>query len=142
MLMGGTAGNDADESPPPSHSYNPAATKAGADSAAERPACRTAIGRRKGRNGPGRLADHRNLPSALSTHIMKFTLDCDALTELLSLSQDGELPLTTRSRMRLHLVTCQACRNFDDQLRFLRSVLKELNAQARSDRRPDNERLH
>jgi predicted anti-sigma-YlaC factor YlaD len=73
---------------------------------------------------------------------MKFTLDCRALAELLSRSQDGELPLPTRSRMRLHLVTCRACRNLDDQLRFLRSVLKELSAQARSDRRPDNERLH
>jgi hypothetical protein len=28
--------------------------------------------------------------------------------------------------MRLHLVTCQACRNVDEQMRFVRTAVQEL----------------
>jgi predicted anti-sigma-YlaC factor YlaD len=57
---------------------------------------------------------------------MKLMLDCRALARLLSHSQDDALPLAMRTRMRLHLVTCQACRNVDEQMRFVRTAMHEL----------------
>jgi predicted anti-sigma-YlaC factor YlaD len=73
---------------------------------------------------------------------MKLLLDCRTLTKLLSQSQDDDLPLTVRSRMRLHLVSCEACRNLDEQLRFLRSVLSELKADRSATRKPGGPHLH
>ncbi len=57
---------------------------------------------------------------------MKLKLDCRALVRLLSQSQDGTPPVTRRARMRLHLVTCESCRNVDEQMRFLRTATQEL----------------
>ena len=55
---------------------------------------------------------------------MKLMLDCRALAKLLSQSQDDAPPLAIRVRMRLHLMTCQACRNVDEQMRFVRKAMQ------------------
>ena len=55
---------------------------------------------------------------------MKLMLDCRALTKLLSQSQDHAPPLAIQARMRLHLMTCQACRNVDEQMRFVRKAMQ------------------
>jgi predicted anti-sigma-YlaC factor YlaD len=55
---------------------------------------------------------------------MKLMLDCRALARLLSQSQDDAPPLATQARMRLHLMTCQACRNVDEQLQFVRQAMR------------------
>jgi predicted anti-sigma-YlaC factor YlaD len=47
---------------------------------------------------------------------MKLMLDCRALARLLGRSQDVAPPMALRARMRLHLVSCQDCRNLDAQL--------------------------
>jgi hypothetical protein len=57
---------------------------------------------------------------------MKLLLDCRALARLLSQSQDDTPPLAVRACMRLHLVTCQACRNVDEQMRFVRKATRGL----------------
>jgi hypothetical protein len=57
---------------------------------------------------------------------MKLMLDCRALAMLLSQSQEDAPPLAIRARMRLHLVTCQACRNADEQMRFMRTAMQTL----------------
>jgi predicted anti-sigma-YlaC factor YlaD len=57
---------------------------------------------------------------------MKLMLDCRALARLLSQSQDNAPPLTTRARMRLHLVTCQSCRSVDEQMQFIHSAMQKL----------------
>lgn len=57
---------------------------------------------------------------------MKLMLDCRALARLLIQSQDDAPPLAVRARMRLHLVTCQSCRNVDEQMRFIRTAMQEL----------------
>jgi predicted anti-sigma-YlaC factor YlaD len=64
---------------------------------------------------------------------MKLMLDCRALARLLSQSQDDASPLAMRARMRLHLVTCQACRNVDEQMRFVRTAMHELQLQPPSE---------
>ena len=65
---------------------------------------------------------------------MKLMLDCRALARLLSQSQDDAPPLAVRARMRLHLVTCQSCRNVDEQLRFIRTAMQELQVDPPRDR--------
>lgn len=66
--------------------------------------------------------------------IMKLMLDCRTLARLLSQSQDDAPPFAVRARMRLHLVTCQACRNVDEQLRFIRTAMQELQMNPPDDR--------
>jgi len=50
---------------------------------------------------------------------------CKDVTALLSQAQDR--PLTTREKLMLHihLPLCEACRNFRDQLAFMRRALRE-----------------
>ena len=64
---------------------------------------------------------------------MRITLDCRALSPLLSQSQDETPPLANRARMRLHLVTCQACRNVDDQMHFVRKAMKAVRVDPPTD---------
>jgi predicted anti-sigma-YlaC factor YlaD len=53
-------------------------------------------------------------------------LSCKDVARLLSDAQDGELPPADRARMRLHLVICEACRNVEEQMQFLRRAMKQL----------------
>ena len=55
---------------------------------------------------------------------MKLMLDCRALAKLLSQSHDHAPPLAIQARMRLHLITCRACRNVDEQMRFVRKAMQ------------------
>ena len=64
---------------------------------------------------------------------MKLMLDCRALTKLLSLSQDDAPPLAIQARMRLHLMTCQACRNVDEQMRFVRKAMQAVRVDPLTD---------
>ena len=38
--------------------------------------------------------------------------------------QDGSVPLPLYLRIRLHLVLCDACRRFLEQMRFLHSAMR------------------
>ena len=64
---------------------------------------------------------------------MKLMLDCRALTKLLSQSQDDAPPLAIRARMRQHLMTCQACRNVDEQMRFVRKAMQAVRVDPPTD---------
>ncbi len=64
---------------------------------------------------------------------MKLMLDCRALAALLSQSQDDRPPLVIRTRMRLHLLTCQGCRNVDEQMPFVRAAMQALKANVPAD---------
>ena len=57
---------------------------------------------------------------------MKLMLDCRALSRLLGQTQDGAPPLAVQARMRLHLMSCQTCRNVDEQMRFVRKAMQAL----------------
>ena len=65
---------------------------------------------------------------------MKLMLDCRALARRLSQSQDDAPPRAVRARMRLHLTICQSCRNADEQLRFIRTAMQELQINPPGDR--------
>ena len=53
-------------------------------------------------------------------------LSCKEASRLLSQAMDRELPLWDRARLRLHLMLCDACNNFDRQVRFLRRAVAQL----------------
>lgn len=53
-------------------------------------------------------------------------LDCKEVSRLISAGQDESLPATDRARLRLHLVVCEACRNVDEQIQFLRRAVQRL----------------
>jgi hypothetical protein len=43
---------------------------------------------------------------------------------LISQIQEGHVPLAQRLRVRLHLVWCEACKQFERQVRFLRVMMR------------------
>ena len=53
-------------------------------------------------------------------------MNCKEASRLLSQAMDQDLPLWERARLRLHLVACDACRNFSRQLEFLRRAVARL----------------
>ena len=53
-------------------------------------------------------------------------LSCKEASRLLSQAMDRELPLWDRTRLRLHLMQCDACNNFERQVRFLRRAVAQL----------------
>lgn len=53
-------------------------------------------------------------------------LDCKQNTELLSQSYDCPVTWRERMAMRMHLMMCKGCRNFEKQLAFIRKAAREL----------------
>lgn len=51
-------------------------------------------------------------------------LSCKEVTELISQSQDRQLPWYQRLRVRLHVLMCRACGRFRRQMLFLREALR------------------
>lgn len=49
---------------------------------------------------------------------------CRETSALLSQTQDRKLTLFERVGLRLHLVACNGCRQFERQLAFMRSAVK------------------
>lgn len=52
-------------------------------------------------------------------------LNCKQNTELLSQSLDRPVTFREKLAMRLHLVMCRGCRNFEKQLTFMRKTSRE-----------------
>jgi len=53
-------------------------------------------------------------------------LNCKQNSELLSQSFDRPLTFREKFAMRLHLMMCRGCRNFEKQLAFIRKASREL----------------
>ena len=53
-------------------------------------------------------------------------LSCKEASRLLSQSMDRELGVGDAARLRLHLMLCDACRNFSRQLKQLRQAVARL----------------
>ena len=56
-------------------------------------------------------------------------LSCKEASRLLSQSMDRELTLGEHARLRVHLALCDACRNFNRQLKQLRQAVARLFGQ-------------
>lgn len=55
---------------------------------------------------------------------MKIMTTCKEVSELLSQGQDRRLGRVEKFRLNLHLLVCRGCRNFSDQLFFIRAAVK------------------
>lgn len=53
-------------------------------------------------------------------------LNCKQNSELLSQSLDRPVSLREKMAMRMHLMMCRGCRNFEKQLTFIRKAAREL----------------
>jgi len=51
-------------------------------------------------------------------------ISCREASLAISQMQDGSVPLPLYLRIRLHLVLCDACRRFLEQMRFLHSAMR------------------
>ena len=51
-------------------------------------------------------------------------MSCKDVSALISQSLDGRLSLADRTRTRLHLLFCEACKRFFSQVRFLEKTLE------------------
>ena len=51
---------------------------------------------------------------------------CREVHRLTSEGLDHELSVVERTRVRLHLLVCAACRNFTDQMRLIRQAMRQL----------------
>jgi Putative zinc-finger len=49
---------------------------------------------------------------------------CRDATRLLSRMQEGDVSLSDRIKVRLHLLACDACTRFERQLRFLAEAMR------------------
>jgi predicted anti-sigma-YlaC factor YlaD len=57
---------------------------------------------------------------------VKIELNCKEVSRLLSRENEAPLPAADRARLRLHLVVCDACRNVEEQMAFLRKAMRKL----------------
>ncbi len=51
-------------------------------------------------------------------------LNCKQATALMSQGMDKKLGLWRQTSLRIHLMVCDGCRNFNKQLQFLRAGLR------------------
>ena len=57
---------------------------------------------------------------------MRIDIDCKQMARLVSDSLDRAMSPAERTRMRLHIVTCESCRNVDEQMGCLRRTMRQL----------------
>ncbi len=53
-------------------------------------------------------------------------MNCKQATELMSQGQDRELSGRERLALRLHLLICKGCNNYNKQLAFIRQAMRKL----------------
>lgn len=51
-------------------------------------------------------------------------MNCKQATQLMSQSQDRELSKRERLALRLHLLICKGCNNYNKQLAFIRQAMQ------------------
>lgn len=66
----------------------------------------------------------------MKNFLARITPPCKETTRLLSESMDRTLPLFTWMQVRVHLLICEGCRRYRDQLRAIRNMLHRTSAQS------------
>jgi len=51
-------------------------------------------------------------------------ISCKDASRAISQMQDGNVPFPLYLRIRLHLLWCEACKHFEQQMRFLREAMR------------------
>ncbi|MBS0309377.1 MAG: zf-HC2 domain-containing protein [Proteobacteria bacterium] len=60
---------------------------------------------------------------------MRFKLTCKDVHRLTSEGLDRELSLIERTRLRAHIMLCDACYHFTGQMQLLRRAMRKLDTQ-------------
>lgn len=60
----------------------------------------------------------------LREFVVRITPGCKDITRLVSESMDRTLPVSTRIKLRLHLMICTACAEYRRQLRQIRQAMR------------------
>ncbi len=53
-------------------------------------------------------------------------MNCKHATSLMSQGQDRELTLAERMQLKVHLMICNGCSNYNKQLQLIRETMKHL----------------
>lgn len=53
-------------------------------------------------------------------------LTCREVSRLVSDAMDRQLPLTSRVRVRMHLLLCPPCKHYEGQVQLLRQTARQL----------------
>lgn len=61
---------------------------------------------------------------------------CKEVHRLVSEGFDRELTLAERARMKMHLLICLACRNFEGQMALIRRAMRRMEVPASDDDNP------
>ncbi len=51
-------------------------------------------------------------------------ISCKDASRAISQMQDGNVPFPLYLRIRLHLIWCEACKRFEQQMRFLHTAMR------------------
>jgi predicted anti-sigma-YlaC factor YlaD len=62
----------------------------------------------------------------MENNSMGFKATCKEVHRLTSEGLDRELSLIERARMRMHLLVCDACRNFTGQMQLIRRAMRQM----------------
>lgn len=62
----------------------------------------------------------------ITTFLARLTPACKDISRLVSESMDRRLPFITRVKLRLHLMICEGCERYAEQLRAIRGSLRRL----------------
>lgn len=63
----------------------------------------------------------------MENNSMRFKASCKEVHRLTSEGLDRELSLVERARMRMHLLVCDACRNFTGQMQLIRRAMRQMS---------------
>jgi hypothetical protein len=66
----------------------------------------------------------RSVKTKLRLFAKHHSLPCQTITRLISEAEDRKLPFYRRLLLRLHLYGCLACVRFQEQLRFMRALIR------------------
>lgn len=70
---------------------------------------------------------------------MEIKPTCKEVHRLVSEGLDRNLSLIERARMRMHLLVCRACQNFERQMNLIRAAMRQIEVpldDPASDRKP------
>jgi predicted anti-sigma-YlaC factor YlaD len=70
----------------------------------------------------------------MENNSMGFKATCKEVHRLTSEGMDRELSLMERARMRMHLLVCDACRNFSGQMDLIRRAMRQIGSADENDK--------
>jgi len=64
---------------------------------------------------------------------MKLLLTCKQASLIISISIDNKLSLSDHLKLKFHFIICDACKRFNQQLRFIKTAIQQIKHQTEND---------